>query len=377
MIKSNVLTKAFYLMAEAKAMTELYEANFKEVSKYVHATSRGHEAIQLALGMQLKPQDFVSPYYRDDAMLLGIGLQPYELMLQLLAKKDDPFSGGRIYYAHASLNVEDKPKIPYQSSSTGMQAIPTTGVAMGLRYREVLGMDNWDNGEAPIAVCSLGDASVTEGEVSEALQMAALKQLPIVFLVQDNDWDISATSEETRAMNAYEYAQGFKGIEAHSIDGSDFEESYLALKKIIKKIRKDRRPFLLHAKVPLLNHHTSGVRKEWYRDDLEEDKLDDPYPKLKSLLLESGISTKEIEEIEAKAIANVASDFAKAKKGDDPKPEDLFTHAFAPTPITQDSGERIGKIKEEKVMVDCALIAVQQLMAKHKECLLYGQDVGV
>ena len=80
-------------MATAKAMAELYEENFKIVSKYVHATSRGHEAIQIAVAMQLFPQDYAFPYYRDDAMLLGIGMQPYDLMLQLMAKKDDPFSG--------------------------------------------------------------------------------------------------------------------------------------------------------------------------------------------------------------------------------------------------------------------------------------------
>ena len=114
----------------------MYEDNFKLVSKYVHATSRGHEAIQTALGMQLLPQDYAFPYYRDDAMLLSFGMQPYDLMLQLLAKKDDPFSGGRTYYCHPSLNDIDKPKIPHQSSATGMQAIPATGVAMGFWYKE-------------------------------------------------------------------------------------------------------------------------------------------------------------------------------------------------------------------------------------------------
>ncbi|CAN0451280.1 unnamed protein product [Pylaiella littoralis] len=68
-------------------MTEIYEENFKVVSKYVHATSRGHEVIQTAVGMQLQPQDYMFPYYRDDAMLLSIGMSPYELMLQVLAKK--------------------------------------------------------------------------------------------------------------------------------------------------------------------------------------------------------------------------------------------------------------------------------------------------
>ena len=88
----DILGRAFELMATAKAMTEIYEANFKEVSKYVHATSRGHEAIQIAMGLQLTPDDWLSAYYRDDSLLLAIGMQPYHLMLQLKAKKDDPFS---------------------------------------------------------------------------------------------------------------------------------------------------------------------------------------------------------------------------------------------------------------------------------------------
>ena len=148
------------------------------------------------------------------------------------------------------------------------------------------GVSNWSLSgvEAPIVVCSLGDASVTEGEISEAFQMAALKQLPILYLIQDNDWDISATAEETRAQNAFEYAKGFKGLEAVTIDGTDFEECYKSLQKVIHTIRTERRPFLVHAKVPLLNHHTSGVRMEWYRDDLEEARSRDPYPKLKLLL---------------------------------------------------------------------------------------------
>ena len=126
MLPKSILERAFTTMATAKAMTALYEDNFKVVSKYVHATSRGHEAIQIAMAMQLLPQDYAFPYYRDDSMLLGIGMQPYDLMLQLMAKRDDPFSGGRTYYCHPSLNVADKPKIPHQSSATGMQAIPAT-----------------------------------------------------------------------------------------------------------------------------------------------------------------------------------------------------------------------------------------------------------
>jgi 2-oxoisovalerate dehydrogenase E1 component len=375
-ISKDVLKRAFSLMAQAKAMTELYESNFKLVSKYVHATSRGHEAIQLAVSMQLSPCDYAFPYYRDDAMLLGMGLRPYDLMLQLLAKRDDPFSGGRTYYCHPSLRDSDKPKIPHQSSATGMQAIPATGAAMGFWYKEKTGIPHDNPSDSPVVVCSLGDASVTEGEIAEAFQMAALKQLPILYLVQDNGWDISANAAETRAQNAFEYIKGFKGIEARSIDGANFEESYTTASEILEIIRKERRPMLLHTRVPLLNHHTSGVRMEWYRDDLDEARSRDPYPVFLEQLRKNGFSEIDIKNIENDAQELVAADFELALKADDPRPEDLFTHDFAPTPIVAEAGNRIPEREDSVVMVDCALFAVEELMRKHPECLLYGQDVG-
>lgn len=391
-INKEILKKAFSNLCTAKAITDLYEENFKTVSKYVHATSRGHEVIQIAVGMQLLPQDYVFPYYRDDSILLSIGMEPKDLMLQVLAKKDDPFSGGRTYYSHPSLKDADKPKIPHQSSATGMQTIPATGVALGMHYRE--GGDLFDadeqyafykdmgheealvNGEKPVVVCSLGDASVTEGEIAEAFQMAVLKKLPILYVVQDNGWDISANEAETRAQNAAEYAKGFKGLEAISIDGTNFEESYTTVQNALKTIRKERRPMLIHAKVPLLNHHTSGVRMEFYRDDLEEARSRDPFPKMKDYLAKNNFTEDELEAIEALARVKVKEHYEEALKAEDPKPEDLFTHDFVPTPITEEKGERSPEGAEKVVMVDCALFAIEELMKKHKECLLYGQDVG-
>lgn len=373
-IHKKTLLKAYELMCTAISMTELYEENKAVTSKYVHATSRGHEAIQLAVSMQLQPCDYVTPYYRDDSILLGIGMKPFDLMLQLLGKKNDPFSGGRTYYSHPSLKDEDKPKIPHQSSATGMQAIPATGLAMGIQYLENL--KDTDSSDKGIVVCSLGDACITEGEVSEAFHMAALKQLPIIFLVQDNEWDISAHASEIRNHNAYEYAQGFKGLEALSIDGTDFMNSYSVLEEVIDTVRTERRPFLVHAEVPLLNHHTSGVRMEWYRDDLKEQRKRDPFPKFKAQLKENGIGIAELINIEDKAKKQVEADYALALKEEDPSPADLFTHDFAPTPITEEKGEREPEGKEATVMVDSALFAVQELMQKHPECLLYGQDVG-
>lgn len=373
--KKTVL-RAFELICTAKTMAEKYEANAKVTSKYVHATSRGHEAIQIALGLQLKPQDWVAPYYRDDSILLSIGLRPYEVMLQVFAKKDDPFSGGRTYYSHPSLRRDDMPKIPHQSSATGMQAIPTTGVAMGIQYKELTGLADDFKGENPVVVCSLGDASCTEGEVSEAFQMAALKQFPILYLVQDNEWDISANAKEIRAQDITHYAKGFKGLEVRTIDGSNFEESYQTLQEVIKIIRKERRPFLVHAKVPLLSHHTSGVRMEWYRDDLDDHKKRDPFPKLRNLAKTVGATEVELKKIEQKVIDLVDADFEEALNAEEPNPNSITDFYFAPTPITEEKGERSPAGKKPTVMVDSALFGIREIMSKHPEALLYGQDVG-
>jgi 2-oxoisovalerate dehydrogenase E1 component len=373
--KENLL-EAFKMMCTAKTLAEKYEANKEITAKYVHATSRGHEAIQIAVGMQLKPQDWVSPYYRDDSILLSIGMTPYELMLQVFAKKDDPFSGGRTYYSHPSLNRDTMPKIPHQSSATGMQAIPTTGIAMGIQYKEKTGIAVDYNGQNPVVVCSLGDASCTEGEVSEALQMAALKQFPIVYLVQDNGWDISANAAETRAQDMTFYAQGFNGIEVRTIDGSDFKTSFDTVEEVFAIVRKERRPFIIHAKVPLLGHHTSGVRKEWYRDDLEEAATRDPYPKLKDLLRENGIGEADFINIEADIRKLVDADYDRALNAEDPDPASVTDFIFAPTTVTEEKGEREPTGKKKTVMVDSALFAVREIMEKHPEALLYGQDVG-
>lgn len=372
--KKNLLN-AYKIMVTARAMSDLFEEKREITSKYVHATSRGHEAAQIALGMHLLPKDYVSLYYRDDSVLLTIGLSPYELMLQLLAKSDDPFSGGRTYYSHPSLKDDDKPKIPHQSSATGMQAIPITGCAMGIRYKEVMGLLS-EAERGAIAVCSIGDAAMTEGEVSEALQMAVLKKLPVLYFVQDNGWDISANAQETRAQNAYEFAQGFKGLERMTCDGSRFDEVYLAVQNAVNIVRNERRPVLLHADVPLLGHHTSGVRREMYRDDLHLHQQRDPLPYLKNLLVSSGFTEEECDQIQHIGNKIVMESFEKALNAEEPDPESLHQHYYAPTPVTSERGVRAPKDKDRVVMVDSALFAVRELMAKHPEALFYGQDVG-
>jgi 2-oxoisovalerate dehydrogenase E1 component len=405
----EILQQAFKFMCYAQHMAEIYESN-RSICKYVHSTSRGHEAIQLATAFQLKNIDWVSPYYRDESLLLGLGFEPYQLMLQLLAKADDIFTGGREYYSHPNYKGTDKPNIIHQSSATGMQVIPTTGIAQGLQYMNGLpkslqrrdlssaqgqlkkdseinkiiaqtqSTENSTSGdlERAIVICSLGDASITEGEVSEAFQFAVLKKLPIIYLVQDNNWGISVSAEEARAMDAYEYAKGFPGMNHIRCDGSDFNESFETMQHVVDYVREHQTPYLVQAYVPLLNHHTSGVRKEFYRtkDDLEKHFADDPFPKLKQLCLQNGFSEDELNEIFVESKNIIETDFAKAIAADEPNPLTVEEHVFVPTLVTEEKGERSPSANDKVLMVDAALFAIREIMEEYPEALIYGQDVG-
>ena len=361
-------------MFTARTMSDLYETHARLTAKYVHACSRGHEAIQFAAGRHLTADDFLSAYYRDDSILLAAGCTPEELMLQLFAKKDDPFSGGRTYYSHPSLNVPGRVKIPHQSSATGMQAIPAAGVAMGVQYREQHGLQEGD--AQPVTLCSIGDAAITEGEVSEALHMSALRGLPMVWLIQDNEWDISAHKSEIRFGDAGTLAKAFPPIEFLHVDGADLEASLAVMDKAFQIAREERRPVLVHAEVPLLGHHTSGVRREWYRDDLEEHGQRDPLPRARQALQNAGWTDAELATLESEVQQEVQAAFDRARDAEEPRGEDLLPHVLAPTAITEERGERHPSGGEETLMVDCALHAMQEILAEHPEALLYGQDVG-
>jgi 2-oxoisovalerate dehydrogenase E1 component len=195
--------------------------------------------------------------------------------------------------------------------------------------------------------------------------------------VQDNDWGISASGDEMRAMDAFDYAAGFKGMRRMRVSGTDFVQCYEDMEKAIRYVRENRGPMLVHAKVPLLGHHTSGVRSEWYRDDLEKHTKQDPFPKLKQLLLDLAETEESLQEIQNRAEQLAAESFERAKNAADPTPESLYLHEFAPSPVTEEVGVREPQGKDPIMMVDAALFAVDEILKKHPEALLYGQDVGI
>lgn len=217
---------------------------------------------------------------------------------------------------------------------------------------------------------------MTEGEVAEALQMAVLHQLPIVYLVQDNDWGISATGREMRAMNAYEFAAGFPGLQRMQVDGADFAASYQVLADAFGHVRARRGPVLVHAHCPLLGHHTSGVRREWYRTDLAAHQAQDPLPRLHQHLRQQGATEAELAALAAEARATVRADWQAALAAPDPDPATVADHEFAPPAVLEEAGERHPAGAEKVLLVEAALHAIDDILRDFPEALFFGQDVG-
>nr|WP_237717657.1 transketolase C-terminal domain-containing protein [Pontibacter sp. BAB1700] len=180
-----------------------------------------------------------------------------------------------------------------------------------------------------------------------------------------------------RAMDAYEYAAGFKGMERLRVNGSDFAESYEGMRVAFEYAREVRKPILVHAKVPLLGHHTSGVRREWYRgSNLQEHSVNDPIPKLRQALLDSDVTSEEVQWLEQEAQKTVNADYQRALDAPVPDPNTFDQHEFAPTPVTEEKGNRRPEGADKAIMVDAALHAVDDILRTYPEALFYGQDVG-
>ncbi|HEX8331262.1 MAG TPA: transketolase C-terminal domain-containing protein, partial [Segetibacter sp.] len=158
----------------------------------------------------------------------------------------------------------------------------------------------------------------------------------------------------------------------------EFVNSYETIQVAINYVRAVRKPVLVHAKVPLLGHHTSGVRREFYRskEDLSLHAQDDPIPKLQALLKRNGLLEDALLNIEQEVQKEVQQAFQDACAAADPLPSTVSDHVFAPTTATSETGERSPAKGEKIIMVDAALHAIEEIMHEHPECILYGQDVG-
>ncbi len=289
---------------------------------FFHIAGSGHEAIQAGCCYQLDPKkDWLFPYYRDLAWFYAAGITPKEFFLQCFAKADDPSSGGRQlpgHFGHPDLNI------PSQSSPTGTQFLNAVGVALASAKK----------GENAVTYVSSGEGTTSQGEFHEAVNWASREKLPVLFLIENNKYAISVHVNQQSGGKGGSIAEmmcGYENLYITRIDGTDFFDSYDAVKEAVDYIKNGKGPALIEAEVVRLLSHSSSDDQKKYRDpkEIEEDLKKDPIEKFSSRLINEGYITKEeINKIKSGILEEIEKASAEAFKAADPDPRDACRNLF-------------------------------------------------
>jgi 2-oxoisovalerate dehydrogenase E1 component len=343
----------------------------KQGKTFFHIAAEGHEAVQMAIGLQLDPKkDWLFPYYRDLGTVLMAGVTPEEVFLGTFAKATDPASGGRQLPVHwGMINAQ----IPSQSSPTGTQFLQAVGTALASRKR---GIKN-------VSYVSSGEGTTSQGEFHEAVNWASREKLPVLFVIQNNRYAISVPVEHQTAGRDGSVAEmmgGFHNLFRKSVDGTDFFESYEQISEAISYIKSGKGPALIEANVVRLQSHSSSDDQKKYRDktELEKDKQNDPIEKFLSRLKEEKLLTDDDYQKIVKEI-NVEIDDAAAKafKSADPDPRDAARFVFDESGLKESLDyEKIEPNGEKIVMVDAINHALHEEMKRNKDMYIFGEDIA-
>ncbi len=263
------------------------EINLQRQSRvFFQISGAGHEALLLGLARHLRSgYDWFFPYYRDQALMLGLGISAYQILLQAVGSADDPASGGRQMPSHWG-SVEHH--VVTQSSPTGTQCLPAVGCAEAARYisRRPHLPGCVAHGDE-VTYVSLGEGATSEGEFWESLNTACTLHLPVVFVVADNGYAISVPSSDQSPAPISELARGFRGLDIHRLDGTDYFEVRERAASIISHVRAGVGPALIHATVTRPYSHSGADTQAKYRstEELDDERSRDPITRMQTELI--------------------------------------------------------------------------------------------
>lgn len=338
-----------------------------------HLSSLGHEMIGAVCGLTLKAgEDWGLPYYRDRSFAVGFGVDLKDMIAAGLARENPHHSGGRMmpeHFTHKDMHI------PCQSSVVGSQFLQAVGVAKGLQITKREG----------VVYVSGGDGSTSQGDFHEALNMACLYKLPILFVIQDNGFAISVPlSEQTAGESIAKIGQGYEGLSVYDINGCHFEEVSKAITTAYHKAKAKEGPSLIIAKVPRLGPHSSSDDPKKYKDMhlIEKEKEQDPISLFENWLQEMGlISENELEDIQRQIFNQIEEAAKDAENMPYPKQEECATKVFKKTsekcPLKKEYIHTSDTdVAETYVMVDALNIALKEEMERDSGIVIFGQDVA-
>ncbi len=358
---------------------------------FFQISGAGHEAVLAAAGLLLKPAyDWFFPHYRDRALMLMLGVTPYEMLLQGVGAKADPASGGRqmpSHWGNRDLNVVTR------SSPTGTQFLQAIGAAESSYYFEKFPKAFDQARKAPagasvsfhrdeITYVSAGDGTTSEGEFYESLNTASSKRLPVLYLIEDNGYAISVPVEvQTPGGNISRLVRNYPNLYVEECDGTEPLESYAALRRAAEHCRARKGPALIHAHVIRPYSHSLSDDEKLYKCEAERsaEAQRDPLPKFAVFLVREGIlEESEIETLEAAVDREIIEATDRALAAELPSPDSIYKWVYSPDvdPTSRDFEATPKKEGHPKTMVEMVSVTLLDEMKRDERIVVFGEDVA-
>jgi len=370
-LTKDELMNALRIMSLSREIDLKIQRLQKQGKTFFYLSPGGHEAVQLAFGLQMnRGIDWGFPYYRDMAFMISLGVKPQDIFLHMLAKADDPMTGGRQMPNHWGSKEFN---IPTQSSPTGTQFLQAVGAALANRKR----------GINAVAYVSSGEGTTSEGEFYEAINWASREKIPVVFLIQNNKYAISVhVSEQTSGKNSSiaETMKGHENLLRLNFDGTDFLSANAMAETAFKYARLGKGPVLAEADVIRLFSHSSSDDQKKYRDkdELEYESQHDPMIKFSRYLIDKGILTQlAYDEFHKEIISHVneAADWALSQSDPDKTTAEKFVLDESGTKENLEY-EKNQNFSKPIVMVDAINHALHEELERDNSIVVFGEDVA-
>lgn len=367
----ETLLNWYFLLAMGRRIDDRAPNYLKQALGWsYHAPYAGHDAIQLALGQVFVPGvDHLFPYYRDMQVAISAGLTAEEIILNGISKATDIASGGRHmsnHFAKPEWNIHNV------SSATGNHALHAVGVARAIkRY-----------GAKAVAFCSMGESATSEGYVYEAINGASNEKLPVIFVLQDNNYGISVHKrDQTANWRAAENFSGFKNLKIMYLDGKNVFTSMNVMTEARQYAVDNQMPVIVHASVVRIHSHSNSDKHELYRDDNERHcaRGSDPFERYRKTLVMAGrVTEEELDAIDIQVKEEVSKAHKKAIAAPDPDPATIFDFVI-PEPYMPSKyidGTHDG-MKGEKMKFIQALNSTLKAEFRHNpDTFIWGQDIA-
>jgi len=394
------LIEAYRIMYTSRRLDDREILLKRQQKIFFQISGAGHEAVGVAAAFAFKPAyDWFYPYYRDRALCLGLGATPYEMLLMAVGAADDPQSGGRQMPSHWGF---PKLNVVTQSSPTGSQVLQAVGCAEAGRYfsahpdaakkssNDYREFKNVSFHSDEVTYVSLGDGTTSEGEFWEGMNTAANRKLPVLFVVQDNEYAISVPVEvQTAGGNISRLVTGFPNFHFEEVDGTDPVAAYAAFARSVDYCRRGDGPAFVHAHVIRPYSHSLSDDERAYRPDAERerDAARDPITRMQMFLIREGIlDEKSINALEKQVEDDLQEAVDQALEAALPAPGSYAKYVYSPdldptssvfdTEPAESAQSSDGKKPAPKTMADLINTTLRDEMQRDERIVMFGEDVA-